>query len=88
MQVVMPEQDVLSPSQESTAHHAPVKKNVWFGAHTDSSFLTISLCSSTPGLDIVDQETNSWVCPEKEILEMKFHSFHKVQLYQTRFPLM
>ena len=69
-QVVDPEQDALSPSQESTAHHAPGKKNVWFGAHTDSSFLTISLCSSTPGLDIVDQETNSWVCPEKEILEM------------------
>jgi isopenicillin N synthase-like dioxygenase len=33
----------------------------WFGAHTDSSFITIALLSSTPGLDIVDQKENRWV---------------------------
>ncbi len=44
---------------------APSANPVWFGAHTDSSFLTISLCSTTPGLEIVDQESNKWVCPEK-----------------------
>jgi isopenicillin N synthase-like dioxygenase len=38
--------------------------SVWFGAHTDSSLLTLSLCSSTPGLDIVDQKDNRWVAPE------------------------
>jgi hypothetical protein len=38
--------------------------SVWFGAHTDSSLLTLSLCSSTPGLDIVDQKDNKWVAPE------------------------
>lgn len=40
------------------------KSAMWFGAHTDSSFFTVALCSSTPGLDIVDQASNSWVCPE------------------------
>ena len=44
-------------SQQST-------RNLWFGAHTDSSLLTLSLCSSTPGLDIVDQLENRWVAPE------------------------
>jgi len=38
--------------------------HVVFGAHTDSSFLTIGLLSSTPGLQIVDQSTNQWVSPE------------------------
>jgi len=41
-------------------------KRNWFGAHTDSSFITIALLSSTPGLDIVDQAENRWVCPEHQ----------------------
>jgi isopenicillin N synthase-like dioxygenase len=45
--------------------------SVWFGAHTDSSLLTISLCSSTPGLDIVDQLENKWVAPELLLREQK-----------------
>jgi isopenicillin N synthase-like dioxygenase len=43
--------------------------SVWFGAHTDSSLLTLSLCSSTPGLDIVDQKDNKWVAPELLVLQ-------------------
>mmetsp|Transcript_27159 Transcript_27159/g.37426 ORF Transcript_27159/g.37426 Transcript_27159/m.37426 type:complete len:363 (+) Transcript_27159:205-1293(+) len=38
--------------------------HVVFGAHTDTSFLTIALLSSTPGLQIVDQSTIQWVSPE------------------------
>ncbi len=43
---------------------AASKHHVAFGAHTDSSFLTLALCSSTPGLELVDQASNKWVCPE------------------------
>ena len=46
-------------------------KEVWFGAHTDSSFLTISLCSSTAGLDIVDQLDNKWICPELQLMQQQ-----------------
>jgi isopenicillin N synthase-like dioxygenase len=37
---------------------------VVFGSHTDTSFLTISFLSKTPGLEILDQLTDEWVCPE------------------------
>lgn len=36
-----------------------------FGAHTDTSFLTLGMTSSTPGLEILDLETDEWVCPEQ-----------------------
>lgn len=39
-------------------------KSVSFGAHTDSSFITIAPVSSTPGLEVVDQQRNVWICPE------------------------
>ena len=69
-----PVEDRPSPQQEAQEQErlpvppgppVPSANPVWFGAHTDSSFLTISLCSTTPGLEIVDQESNQWVCPEK-----------------------
>ena len=40
------------------------KGRIWFGAHTDSSLITIALCSSTPGLEIVDQISKRWVSLE------------------------
>jgi isopenicillin N synthase-like dioxygenase len=52
--------------------------SVWFGAHTDSSLLTLSLCSSTPGLDIVDQKDNRWVVPE--LLVLQRHKEQELQL--------
>jgi isopenicillin N synthase-like dioxygenase len=54
----------ISTSKSKSAPTTPKTPAVWFGAHTDSSFITLSLPSSTPGLQIVDQQTNSWVCPE------------------------
>lgn len=36
-----------------------------FGAHTDTSFLTLGMTSSTPGLEILDLETDEWICPEQ-----------------------
>lgn len=53
----------ISEYKEEGGENASIN-STWFGAHTDSSFLTVALCSSTPGLDIVDQLTNEWVCPE------------------------
>ena len=41
-----------------------VSQNVWFGAHTDSCLFTVAPCSSVAGLEIVDQQSNEWVCPE------------------------
>jgi hypothetical protein len=53
--------------------------SVWFGAHTDSSLLTLSLCSSTPGLDIVDQKDNKWVAPEL-LVQQQHHQNKELQL--------
>jgi len=40
------------------------RRPIAFGAHTDSSFLSVALLASVPGLEIVDQHSNTWVCPE------------------------
>ena len=40
------------------------RRPIAFGAHTDSSFITVALLASIPGLEIVDQHSNTWVCPE------------------------
>lgn len=37
---------------------------VMFGAHTDTSFVTMGMHCNTPGLEILDLETDEWVCPE------------------------
>ena len=50
--------------QDSVSSSDNTNRKVWFGAHTDSSFLTLSLLSHTPGLDIVDQHENRWISPE------------------------
>lgn len=42
----------------------PKPKSVSFGAHTDSSFITVAPVSTTPGLEVVDQQGNYWTCPE------------------------
>lgn len=39
-------------------------RRVMFGAHTDTSFLTLGLSSLTPGLEVLDQVTDEWICPE------------------------
>jgi isopenicillin N synthase-like dioxygenase len=36
-----------------------------FGAHTDTSFLTIAPHSFTPGLEIFDASAREWICPER-----------------------
>eukprot|EP01034_Spumella_vulgaris_P021846 gene21846-27917_t len=50
--------------QTPTTPLAATSRVVTFGAHTDSSFLTLALCASVPGLEVVDQVHNKWVCPE------------------------
>lgn len=60
---------------------------VSFGAHTDSSFITIGLASSMPGLEIVDQATNEWVCPEEVLYLLLTPSFFLLQAVYLHIPL-
>jgi isopenicillin N synthase-like dioxygenase len=48
----------------SEVHHG-VKRRIAFGAHTDTSFLTLGLTASNPAIEMVDQEIYRWVSPEK-----------------------
>jgi len=36
-----------------------------FGAHTDSTFLTVVPVAAIPGLEVYDEDTEQWYCPEK-----------------------
>ena len=40
------------------------RREIAFGAHTDTSFISIGLCSSEPGLEVLDKKSYEWVCPE------------------------
>ena len=40
-------------------------REIAFGAHTDTSFISIGLCSAEPGLEILDKKSFKWICPEK-----------------------
>jgi len=55
-------------SATTTAHvGTPTDKSdarVAFGSHTDTSFLTLGLCSSNPGLEVFCQESNTWISIE------------------------
>lgn len=42
-------------------------KTVRFGAHTDTSFITVALHSSVPGLEIADQSIRKWIRPEAQM---------------------
>ena len=42
----------------------PSHREIAFGAHTDTSFISIGLCSEDPGLEILDRKTKKWICPE------------------------
>ena len=42
-----------------------INKRIAFGAHTDTSFLTLGLCSSNPAIEMADLEINEWISPEK-----------------------
>lgn len=43
-------------------------REIAFGAHTDTSFISIGLCSSEPGLEILDKKSYEWVCPENFVM--------------------
>lgn len=54
-------------SYPNEAHHTstdPVDNTIAFGSHTDTSFLTVSPCSSIPGIEIYDVEERTWMTPE------------------------
>lgn len=57
------EQNAAADVTKAEPHQAP-RQPIAFGAHTDSSFITVALLASVPGLEIVDQHSNTWVCPE------------------------
>lgn len=57
------EQNAAADATKAEPHQAP-RRPIAFGAHTDSSFITVALLASVPGLEIVDQHSNNWVCPE------------------------
>ena len=53
-----------SYQQENCTKSDSSDRSVAFGAHTDSSLITVALLSSVPGLEIMDQRTEQWICPE------------------------
>lgn len=53
-----------SPSIPSTPTDSS-DSSVAFGAHTDTSFVTLGLCSSNAGLEVFDHETMQWVRVEE-----------------------
>ncbi len=55
-------------------------KNISFDAHTDSSFLTIGICASVPGLEIVDRQLQQWV-PVEKILQESNPSKYQVVVF-------
>jgi hypothetical protein len=55
-----------SGEQCATISDATVAPKLSFGAHTDSSFVTLGLVSSSSGLEIADQMTNTWISVERD----------------------
>ncbi len=53
-------------------------KKVSFDAHTDSSFLTIGICASAPGLEIIDRQLQRWIPVEKMLQESNSNKYHVV----------
>jgi len=51
-----------------------------FDAHTDSSFLTIGICASVPGLDIVDRQLQQWI-PVEKILHQSNGCKHQIIVF-------
>lgn len=47
---------------------ATADSSIVFGAHTDTSLLTIAPLASVPGLECLDPMTGKWWCPESQIL--------------------
>ena len=43
----------------------PTDKGVVFGSHTDTSVLTLGLCSTDPGLELYDRRLRQWVNVER-----------------------
>ena len=52
------------PAGLHTAQTNPGSSNVAFGSHTDTSFVTVSPCSSVSGVEIQDLTTKEWQRPE------------------------
>lgn len=58
---------VCSYPYMDSGYYTPTDKSdetVAFGTHTDTSFLTLGLVSSQPGLEVMDRHTKEWVCVE------------------------
>ena len=43
-----------------------IHDDIAFGSHTDTSFLTISPCSSVPGVEVYDWSRSVWLSPEMD----------------------
>ena len=54
-----------------------------FGAHTDTSFLTIGLCSTQPGLEMLNATTGEWIPVEQQLLKQP----QQPQPTQSKSPL-
>jgi isopenicillin N synthase-like dioxygenase len=50
---------------QPTSDLSSSQKTVQFGAHTDTSLLTLAMHSSTPGLEVYDPVVHAYVCPEQ-----------------------
>lgn len=66
------EQNDVADATKTKVELRSRRRPIAFGAHTDSSFITVALLASVPGLEIVDQHSNTWVCPEVRFLMILF----------------
>jgi isopenicillin N synthase-like dioxygenase len=55
----------MEGSEQASAPKGSDSSAVAFGEHTDSSFVTLALCSLVPGLQIKASDTNTWCLPEE-----------------------
>ena len=50
-----------APLSDPLTDTDPTDKGVVFGSHTDTSVLTLGMCSSDPGLELYDRQLKRWV---------------------------
>lgn len=80
--------------------YPPSEERISFGAHTDTSFLTISPLCSVPGLEVYDSKEDRWVDVESvypcsntvvvlvgELLQILFRQRFRASVHRVRSPL-
>lgn len=93
------ENDEYSSSLLRICSYPPATDQISFGAHTDTSFITLGLCSASPGLEVLDQLTGEWLEVEKmakspgsvvvlagEFLEVMTQHKFKATVHRVRSP--